>query len=98
IRAITIAKHVVRYNAISEQAVSISYVAVELAKKIFTNIEDKHVVILGGGEMGELALRNLQGAGVRQITVVNRTLERARKVAEPFNESAVDVDKILQVL
>jgi len=97
-RAITFAKQAHRNTAISEQAVSISYVAVELAKKIFTNIQDKHVVILGAGEMGELALKNLQGAGVRQITVVNRTLERARKVAEPFNASAVHMGQLLHVL
>src|SRR5699024_2705739 len=65
-RVITFAKRAHKDTAIGEQAVSISYVAVELSKKIFGDIRDKHVVILGAGEMAELALKNLQGAGVTQ--------------------------------
>ncbi len=97
-RVITFAKRAHRDTAVSEQAVSISYVAVELAKKIFGEIQNKHVVILGAGEMGELALKNLQGAGVKKITVVNRTLERAQKIADQFNAEAVHMAKLLHVL
>lgn len=97
-RVITFAKRAHRDTAVSEQAVSISYVAVELAKKIFGDIHDKHVVILGAGEMGELALKNLQGSGVSKITVVNRTMERAEKMAAQFNAEAVHMAQLLHVL
>ncbi|MFC0301072.1 glutamyl-tRNA reductase [Virgibacillus soli] len=97
-RVITFAKRAHRETKISEQAVSISYVAVELAKKIFGDITDKHVVILGAGEMGELALKNLQGSGVTNITVVNRTLERAEKLAHTFHAKAVHMGQLLHVL
>ncbi len=83
-RAITFAKRTHRETAIGEQAVSVSYAAVELAKKIFGDIANKHVVVYGAGEMGELALKNLHGAGVNKITIVNRTIERAKEMARFF--------------
>ena len=97
-RAVTFAKRAHKDTAISEQAVSISYVAVELSKKIFGDMKDRHVVILGAGEMGELALKNLQGSGIGKVTVVNRTLERAKAVAERFNAEAMHMGKLLHVL
>jgi glutamyl-tRNA reductase len=57
-------------------AVSISYVAVELAKKIFHPIAGKRTLVIGAGESGELAARNLHGQGVRNITITNRTEAR----------------------
>src|SRR5699024_9830931 len=69
-RVITFAKRSHRETAIGEHAVSISYAAVQLAKKIYGDIANKHVVIYGAGEMGELAIKNLIAAGVREITVV----------------------------
>lgn len=97
-RAITFAKRAHKDTVVSEQAVSISYVAVELAKKIFGDIKKKHVVILGAGEMGELALKNLQGSGASEITVVNRTLEKAEKLAKKFSANAVHMGQLLHVL
>ncbi len=97
-RVITFAKRAHRDTAIGEQAVSISYVAVELSKKIFGNVEGKHIVILGAGETGELTLRNLQGAGVSNITVINRTLERAEKLASKFAAHAVPLENLLESL
>jgi len=97
-RAVTFAKRAHKDTAISEQAVSISYVAVELSKKIFGDMKDRHVVILGAGEMGELALKNLQGSGIGKVTVVNRTLERAKAVAKRFNAEAMHMGKLLHVL
>src|SRR5699024_8242232 len=66
--------------------------------KIFGDMKDRHVVILGAGEMGELALKNLQGSGIGKVTVVNRTLERAKAVAERFNAEAMHMGKLLHVL
>lgn len=97
-RAITFAKRAHKETAIGEHAVSVSYAAVELAKKIFGDIQDKHVVIYGAGEMGELAVKNLHGAGVEKITVVNRTLERAKELAQQFRANAKTADEIDAVL
>ena len=97
-RAITFAKRAHKETAIGEQAVSVSYAAVELAKKIFGNIEDKHVVIYGAGEMGELAVKNLSGAGVKKITVVNRTRKRAEELALKFRANASTTAELPAVL
>lgn len=97
-RAVTFAKRTHRDTAIGEQAVSVSYAAVELAKKIFGNITDKHVVVYGAGEMGELALKNLHGAGVNKITIVNRTIERAEEMARFFGANTAKVDELPTVL
>ena len=97
-QVITFAKRAHRDTVIGEQAVSVSYAAVELAKKIFGNISNKRIVILGAGEMGELTLRNLHGAGATKITVVNRTLARAEKLAKPFHAQAVQTDQLQAVM
>lgn len=97
-RVITFAKRVHHETAIGEHAVSISYAAVQLAKKIYGNIENKHVVIYGAGEMGELAVKNLIGAGVKNITVVNRTLERAEELSRKFNAKALSDEHLAEAL
>lgn len=97
-RAITFAKRAHSNTKVSEQAVSVSYVAVELAKKMFGSIEQKQVVILGAGEMSELALKNIQGAGGAKITVVNRTLAKAEEVAEKFKANVAAWDALPEVL
>src|SRR5699024_12797392 len=58
-RVITFAKRMHKETAVGEQAVSVSYVAVELARKVFGDIKDKHVLVIGAGETGELTLKNL---------------------------------------
>jgi len=97
-RAITFAKRAHKETVIGEQSVSVSYAAVELAKKIFGDITNKHVVIYGAGEMGELAVENLHGAGVRHITVVNRTIERAEQLAKQFQAKAKSTDELSHIL
>ncbi|WP_096269593.1 glutamyl-tRNA reductase [Paucisalibacillus globulus] len=97
-QAITFAKRAQKETAIGENAVSVSYAAVELAKKVFGTLADKHVVILGAGKMGELAAKNLQGSGATNITVVNRTLEKAMDLANQFNARAEQLDNLNQVL
>lgn len=97
-RVITFAKRAHKNTAIGRQAVSVSYVAVELAKKTFGMMRNKHALIVGAGEMGELTLKNLQGAGVSTITVTNRTFERAELLAEKFNAHAVPYDQLTQAL
>ncbi|MFD2046236.1 glutamyl-tRNA reductase [Ornithinibacillus salinisoli] len=97
-QAITFAKRTQKETAIGEHAVSVSYAAVELAKKIFGNLSEKHVVILGAGKMGELAAKNLQGSGATKITVINRTYSKAQELAAKFEATAEQLDKLQDVL
>jgi len=97
-QAVTFSKRAHKDTAIGEHAVSVSYAAVRLARKIFGDLQNKHVVINGAGEMGELAVKNLQGSGATEITVVNRTFETAEILAEKFQakaEKAANLSKVL---
>lgn len=87
-QAVTFAKRAHSETEIGANAVSVSYAAVELAKKIFGDLSSKHVLIIGAGKMGELAAQNLYGSGVKTVTVVNRTLEKAEKLAKKFSGTA----------
>ncbi len=97
-QSITNAKKAHKDTEIGENAVSVSYAAVELARKIFGDLVHKHIVILGAGKMGELAAKNLQGSGVKQVTVVNRTLSKAEVVADQFNGLATTMDHLDEAL
>ncbi|HLR67122.1 glutamyl-tRNA reductase [Virgibacillus alimentarius] len=97
-QAISFAKRAHKETAIGEHAVSVSYAAVQLARKIFGDLADKHVVINGAGKMGELAVKNLQGSGATQITVVNRTLENAEVLAGKFAANAEESSHLLKVI
>ncbi|PFV79546.1 glutamyl-tRNA reductase [Bacillus sp. AFS059628] len=83
-QVVTLAKRVHSETTIGESAMSVSYAAVELGKKIFGELTDCHVLILGAGKMGELALQNLYGSGARKVTVMNRTLSKAEVMAEKY--------------
>jgi glutamyl-tRNA reductase len=76
-KAFSVAKRVRTETAIASQAVSISYSAVELARKIFGSLHDRSVLIIGAGEMCELAARHLVNHKVARVTVANRTYDRA---------------------
>jgi glutamyl-tRNA reductase len=78
------AKRVRTETAIASNAVSVSYAAVEMAKKILGSLEGKSALLVGAGEMSELAARHLLSNGVGKIFVVNRTYSRAVQVAEEF--------------
>ncbi|WP_249870956.1 glutamyl-tRNA reductase [Oceanobacillus saliphilus] len=97
-QAITFGKRAHKETAIGEHAVSISYAAVELAKKIFGDLQNKHVAILGAGKMGELAAKNLQGSGATEITVINRTMKKANELAEKFDANAESMDNLMDVI
>jgi glutamyl-tRNA reductase len=88
-KAISAAKRVRTETRIAENAVSISYAAVELAKKIFEDLSTKTFMLLGAGEMAELAARHLISNGVRSVTVANRTYERGCELAREFNGRAI---------
>jgi glutamyl-tRNA reductase len=84
-KAISVAKRVRTETRIAENAVSIGYAAVELAKKIFTDLSGKECMLLGAGEMAELAAKHLVSSGVREVTVANRTYERGCALAKEFS-------------
>lgn len=93
-QAVTFAKRAHNETAIGENAVSVSYAAVELAKKIFGSLQRKHVAILGAGKMGELAIENLYGSGVGKVTVINRTFEKAESLAAKFHGEAKSMKEL----
>ncbi|MBF0456398.1 MAG: glutamyl-tRNA reductase [Nitrospirae bacterium] len=91
-KAISVAKRVRTETKIAENAVSIGYAAVELAKKIFGDLGDKVFMLLGAGEMAELAARHLTGSGVKEVIVANRTYERGLALAVEFSGKAIEFD------
>ena len=96
--AVTVAKKAHTETDIGANAVSVSYAAVELAKKIFGDLKGKQVAIIGAGKMGKLAIQNLQGSGVEKIAVVNRTFEKAQTMADEFNGTAYSFENMTDVL
>jgi glutamyl-tRNA reductase len=93
-QALTIAKRGHSETDIGANAVSVSYAAVELAKKIFGALDHQHVLIFGAGKMGELAAQNLHGSGVRKVTVINRTYEKAIDLAARFDGQARTLEEL----
>jgi len=95
-KAISVAKRVRSETRIAENAVSISFAAVELAKKIFTDLSAKVFMLLGAGEMAELAAKHLMSNGVREVIVANRRYERACELAKEFSGKPVALDNFLR--
>ena len=79
---------------IGRQAVNISSCAVELAKRIFGDLTGKTVMLIGAGEMAELAARHLRGNGCAEILVANRTLQRATTLAREFGGHALTLEQL----
>ncbi len=97
--ALKCARRIAFETAIHQRRVSIPSVAVaDFAKQIFERFDDKHVVVLGAGEMAEETLRYLQDEGAHQITVVNRNYDRAAKLAETWRGRAVAWDQAAEAL
>jgi glutamyl-tRNA reductase len=88
--ALHVAKRVRNETGIAASAVSISYTAVELGKKIFGTLKGATVMLVGAGEMAELAAQHLSNAGASRIIVANRTLETAQTLAAKFSGEAID--------
>ena len=97
--AFRVAKRVRTETGIASHAVSVSFAAVELAKKIFGNLAGKTVILVGAGEMSELAARHLMQHGASRILIANRTFERSVQMADFFRGEAIrfeDLEKRLQ--
>lgn len=93
-KAFSVAKRVRTQTAIAASAVSISYAAVELAKRIFGTMQEHNVMLVGAGEMAELAATHLLQAGVDKIFVANRTFSRATELAKKFNGEAIPFENL----
>ena len=91
-KAFSIAKKVREETGIAERSVSISSAAVELAQKIFDDLENRTVMLVGTGEMAELAAKHLISYGVKTVYVTSRTYERAANLARMLNGSALDFE------
>lgn len=97
-QAVTLGKRAHSETAIGENAVSVSYAAIELAKKIFGSFSEKSVLILGAGKMSELTAKHLYSNGVPRVVVVNRTFARAEELAIKFQGEAYPIERLKQAL
>jgi glutamyl-tRNA reductase len=97
-QALTVARRVRRETALGSAAVSVSYAAVELAKKIFGSLEGKTIFVVGAGKMSELAAKHLLSSGAGNILVSNRTYERAVELAAAFHGTAVRFEHLYELL
>jgi glutamyl-tRNA reductase len=97
-RAFSVAKRVRTETGIGQMAVSVSYAAVELARKIVGSLNGRTVMLVGGGKMSELAARHLHRSGCSHIFVTNRTHARALEMADLFQGTAVEYSRFGSML
>jgi len=97
-KSISVAKRIRTETKIAENAVSISFAAVELARKIFDDLPEKSFMLLGAGEMAELAAKHMMNNGVKNIVIANRTYETGCNLAKEFNGRAIKFDEYLDEL
>ena len=97
-RSFSVAKRVRSETGIGQMAVSVSYAAVELARKIFGSLDNRTVMIVGAGKMSELAARHLRRSGATHVFVTNRTHERAAEMAKLFQGTPVEYSRFLGML
>ena len=97
-QALAVGRRVRRETALGSAAVSVSYAAVELAKKIFGSLEGRTIFVIGAGKMSELAARHLLRSGAGAIYVTNRTYERAVQLAAAFRGTAIAFEELFERL
>ncbi len=97
-KAFSVAKRVRTETKIASSAVSVAFAAVELAKKIFGDLSDKTVMLVGAGEMCELAAKHFLNSGVRGVMVTNRTFDRAERLADELEGRAIRFDDMFSYL
>ncbi len=97
-RAFGVAKRVRSETGIGQMAVSVSYAAVELARKIFGSLNHRTILIIGAGKMSELAAKHLRRSGASDVFVTNRTHERALEMARLFQGTAVEYTQLSATL
>ena len=92
-RAFAVAKRVRNETGIGLNSISISFVAVELARRVFDTLKGATVLLVGAGEMAELAARHLNSYGAERILIANRTFERAEEFARELNGRAIPLSE-----
>jgi len=97
-RSFAVSKRVRTETELGCRAVSVSYVAVELAKKIFGELSGRTAMLIGAGDMAELAARHLYEHGIMRMLVASRTLENAQRLADSFHGQAIPLDALLRYL
>lgn len=97
-RAFGCAKRVRTETGIGQMAVSISFAAVELARRIFGSLAGRKIMLVGSGKMSQLAAKHLRRGGASHIFVTNRTEERAREMAALFQGTPVEYTRMLAIL
>jgi glutamyl-tRNA reductase len=97
-KAFSVAKRVRTETKIASSAVSVAFAAVELAKKVLGDLSDKTVMLIGAGEMCELAAKHFLNSGAKGVMVTNRTFERAERLAADFAGEAVRFEELFQHL
>lgn len=93
-QVITLAKRAHHETSIGENSVSVSYAAVELGKRIFSDYRGKKAIILGAGEMSELTIKHLKAGGIEELFVLNRTYESAVDLAGQFGGTAMPWERM----
>jgi glutamyl-tRNA reductase len=96
--AFFVAKKVRAQTKIGTQAVSVSYVAVELAKRIFDDLSKRRVMLIGAGDMGELAARHLVNSGIRDLTIASRRYDNSQALASKLNGNPISMDEVYYFL
>ncbi|MDE0343422.1 MAG: glutamyl-tRNA reductase [Deltaproteobacteria bacterium] len=99
-RSFAVAKRVRQDTGIANRPVSVGSVAVDLARRIFDRLEEKTVMVIGSGAMGEALVRHLVENGVRSLMITNRTFEKAVELADRFEASPIrfeDYDRYLRL-
>lgn len=91
-------KRVRTETKIKQGATSVSYVAVDMCKKIFHSLEDKSALIIGAGETSGLAIQGLHKQGLKHFTIANRTIENIRPYTDKYKAAAVSLDKFPEYL
>jgi glutamyl-tRNA reductase len=87
--ALIAGKRALTETEISEGAVTVSYAAVQLIEKIFSSLHKKSALVIGAGESGKLAAKHLQDRGISSLTITNRTIEKADKLAQLLNSKII---------
>jgi glutamyl-tRNA reductase len=97
-QAVTFGKRVHSETEIGQNAVSVSYAAVELGRKMFDTFDGKTVLLIGAGKMSELTAKHFHAVGADRVLVVNRTLARAQELAARFNGEAWPWERLSDAL
>lgn len=97
-RTFFVAKRVRTETGIGGGAVSVSYAGTLLAKKILGSLKDKKILLIGAGEMAELACQHLISLGAKKISIANRTLSKAVELAERFHGDAYSLEALPDLL